>query len=138
MEDFKISKNFCKDRNDKAVILSELGQRERRERAVDRRRGKHAGRGRGGALPHGFAAAMRRPGLAILESLSALAVEGRQEALLADTAMHIRDNRIPGTCCTRAPEVLRGRHYRYTLYICFMLQNARKTSEIDSVLRTLE
>lgn len=59
---------------------------------------------------------MRRPGLAVLESLSALAVEGRQEALLADTAVYIRDNRIPGTCYAYAPEVLRGRRCRYLLY----------------------
>ncbi|XP_011867503.1 PREDICTED: uncharacterized protein LOC105561796 isoform X2 [Vollenhovia emeryi] len=44
---------------------------------------------------------MRRPGLAVLESLSALAVEGRQEALLADAAVHIRDNRIPGATVER-------------------------------------
>lgn len=69
---------------------------------------------------------MRRPRLAVLESLSAVAVEGRQEALLADAAVHIRDNRIPGTCCTRAREVLRGRRYRYTR---FMLQHEK--SEID-------
>ncbi|XP_077266064.1 uncharacterized protein LOC143899574 isoform X3 [Temnothorax americanus] len=44
---------------------------------------------------------MRRPGLAILESLSALAVEGRQEALVADAAVYIRDNRIPGATVER-------------------------------------
>lgn len=69
---------------------------------------------------------MRRPGLAILESLSAVAVEGRQETFLANAAVHIRDNRIPGTCCARAREVLCGRRY-----IRFMLQHAREKPEID-------
>jgi len=48
-------------------------------------------------MSSGITAAMRRPGFAILESLSAIAMEGCQETLLADSAMHIRDNRIPGT-----------------------------------------
>lgn len=52
---------------------------------------------------------MRRSGFPILESLSALAVEGRQEAFLTDPAVHIRDNRIPGIyVCARAQEAFRG------------------------------
>lgn len=61
---------------------------------------------------HGVTAAMREPGFAILESLSSLAVEGCQEALSTDSAMHVRDNRFPGTWCERAhmyeQEVVRG------------------------------
>ncbi|XP_036147993.1 uncharacterized protein LOC105837325 isoform X1 [Monomorium pharaonis] len=92
---------MTRKRNEKTVVLPELEQRKRRRRAADCRRGEY-GRGGSGALPHGIAAAMCRSRLAVLESLSAVAVEGRQEAFLADAAVHIRDNRIPGATVERA------------------------------------
>jgi len=84
--------HICKNRDEKAVVLSELEQRKHRWAADCRRR-------RSGALSRGITTTMCRSRLTILESLSALTMEGCQEALLADATMYIRDNRIPGMCC---------------------------------------
>lgn len=89
-------------RDAETIVLLESEQRKWRRRATNRRRREHIGRGRSGASSYGIATAMRRPGFAILESLSALAVEGCQKALFTDSAMYIRDNRIPGTLEERA------------------------------------
>lgn len=86
----------CSEQDEKTIVRLEFEHR-KLWRAADHRGGEHVGRRGSGMAEERIASAMHGSRFAVLESLSIVPVERSKEAFSTDTAMHFRDNRIPGT-----------------------------------------